>query len=737
MKRKKKNSSANRGKQARIELIGITPEDKQPEMAVYAVNRSFKPIEVSAVDSKGRFSLSQKALDKADLVVFGPKVKDLAGVKKDTLSIYRVSQFKQILTTKAIFEFPRVDWFKWFLTKYCVSGSVTHCRPWPWFITKLLQKADITLEKLITPVAAPLDPTKEKPVAAISDVIIDKPLKPFFPRRYWCNKVCDGLVEVYRRTCCCYPWIIYDPRLPELIEELERLIPKWPPIPGPDPPPIDELSFFKSGTLDERIINARRDLHAIRTLPPQELPAYINARPYLCCCWCCCCGSPTKVAQGFIRHDGQFHICWFDWPRLMLINCHDEYAFVVKQNFNGNTVTIYDGVAANQWFHYGDHADLVSYHPQAQSCRRNDFPGEDDGTAFALLQNIGSTDSYDLKTPDATGWDRVAAPAYNDGLAKPAPNPAAAEGKELDRNWGGTLNLYYFFSEPMRTIGARYYRISVVAADGNGNPTGPRTCLTAPSWKYFEAVGSQIYVKRTPLGPNSVGGQDNLYLIPYDYDRVWLSSQFHAFLDTTTFANGRFLLTLEIFNGAGKLIRPTGTPNPGGSEQANFTYRRWFQEIGPTAAVPFAGLTHMFWWDNRRAGAKIVGLRVGNEEHTEECQFLTASGESKLSADYRAYHPNPMFLLNHRLWWRRGLGGPTGNLTDPHPNPESVGIPPNPPHQSGTNTFAQMLADLTNPKCTFSLNLRSYVKTFNGNSTLHNLDALDQASFALEIPQPT
>ena len=79
------------------------------------------------------------------------------------------------------------------------------------------------------------------------------------------------------------------------------------------------------------------------------------------------------------------------------------------------------------------------------------------------------------------------------------------------------------------------------------------------------------------------------------------------------------------------------------------------------------------------------------------------------------------------------MGGPSGILTNPHPNQDNVGVPPALPHQSGNNSFATMLAGLGNPKCSFSVNLHTNVKTFNGSGTLNGLDDWDQAAFALEM----
>jgi hypothetical protein len=188
-----------------------------------------------------------------------------------------------------------------------------------------------------------------------------------------------------------------------------------------------------------------------------------------------------------------------------------------------------------------------------------------------------------------------------------------------------------------------------------------------------------------------------------------------------------------VFDGAGQKLRPAGTPGPGIDRP--FTNRRWAAPTGPLQTVPFASLTHMFWWDNRRAVGTIVDLRKNGVASTGECQFLVGRGSATFSAGYRAYHPHPMFILNHVLWWRRGLGGPSGTLID---SPANAGQPPAPvaatpttsPPASPAPTFANMLGP--HRKCSFALNLHVNVKTTNGSGLLEHLDATDQAAFALE-----
>jgi hypothetical protein len=113
----------------------------------------------------------------------------------------------------------------------------------------------------------------------------------------------------------------------------------------PPPPPGDPLEtpFFKGGALNELALNATQDLHALRAMPREQAAQYINSRAYLFHRLCSC-GTASKVASGTIQPDGGFNICWREPLHLLLPNCYEQYAYVVKQTIGGSTTTIYDGL---------------------------------------------------------------------------------------------------------------------------------------------------------------------------------------------------------------------------------------------------------------------------------------------------------------------------------------------------------------------------------------------------------
>ena len=737
----------------RVRLEGLSPGEERPDFAVTAVDRDMKPLYVAEVSAEGEFQLPAKALEAAHRIVVGPKIAEGTTIDPRTSLRYRPAQFQELLAAAGALDIASRYWKAWWGFVTCVTGSVRRCRPiWDWYVDNLRKFATLSNSSRLTTglvenssAAVRERPRRKASLNSIRDALRAVDVTRLRPLR--CQVVCNGTVEVYRRTCCCHrDWVIADPRLPKLLRELEGLVHRleaseihpWPPL--PDPPPdfslgeqATKLPFLKEGALDEKTLNARQDLATIRSLPAADAAAYIRARPYL---WWCSCGLARKVAQGRIQPDGTFSICWREFPRLQRVRCYDQYAYVVKQVINGVTVTIYNGVAANRWFDQTDDADLVSYNPFARVCRDNG--ARDD--AYVYLELIGDTEAWLLKTPDSTGWDRVAAPAFNDGLAFPSTNPAVTTAP-FDRNWGGVLKLYVKFSEGLRDVGAKYYRLSVTAADASGNPVGPRNYLgDGLSWE--KSVGAGVTVP-VSLGPVPVGAQNHLYLIPYDADADWDADQYHAYLNTNRIEwsdpNVRHLLTLEVFDDAGRRLRPNGTPatgQPGVEIEAPFTYRRQLQDEGPSTNVPFGALTNMFWWDNRPAVADIEFLVKNGLMFNAECQYLQGVADSTLSVGYRAYHQNPLFHDAHSIWWYRGSGSTAEHTDTLTQSSSNVGQPPALPGSSGSNTFAEMLRTNLEPsrlKCSFVVNLSVWVKTFDGEVTLGYLNAGDAWAFSVEI----
>ncbi|MBZ0293492.1 MAG: hypothetical protein K8L99_13070, partial [Anaerolineae bacterium] len=206
MSESRKSSSKN----PRLRLVDFKSDDERPAIRVYAVDRSFGVIDSALVGEDGAFNLASSAFEKAHQIVIGPDTQSLGEVDREHLLVYRPEQFRDSIADRVL-EIPSPIWQQWHFIIRCVTGTVRRCYPYPWYIRDLtvqantvnLPKQRITETRALTAKAAALD--------NISIV------KPIFPPYFNCKTICNGTVEVYRRVCCCEPWIVYDPRLSDLI----------------------------------------------------------------------------------------------------------------------------------------------------------------------------------------------------------------------------------------------------------------------------------------------------------------------------------------------------------------------------------------------------------------------------------------------------------------------------------------------------------------------------------------
>lgn len=708
-----------RPRSGRVVLHGLDPKAERVRLSVHALDDSGKVIVTVPVDDDGSFSVDERLLERATKFQVGP-----ADAKPDARRMFYTlpaSELKKTLLADAELAIAGKIWQGWLQVRRCVSGNVRRCFPFLNVIDDLLINTGLSV------------------LPNVRRLVGYRPLVRWPWHR--CSPICFGTIEVYRRICCCEPPLILDPPFDIPIEVVPDFPPPppgdpWGPIgprPGPDPAPFElQQLVLTGGAVDQRKLQLTRAKALLPKLSGELRRDFIIWHPFL---WCHC-GQPQRVAEGFVQDGGTFSICWREPLTILLPHCREEFSYVVKQPISGTLITIYDGVAANQWFGAADQPILTSYHYLAIGCRESQVPG--DG-AFVVLEDIGSTPSHRLATPVQTSFESVAAPAYNSGLLDPVVDPADGIGQLLNRNLGGNVALQYHFTEFMRYAGALYYRIQVAAASAAGNPVGPWISLASPTWSTW------LLNSATPgsisLGPHAVGGQSNLSKIPYDTgdpigpNEEWQDGQFHGVIPTTDFPTGRYLIMIEVFNAAGARLKPASAPGGEAGTVAAFTFRHW-NVPASTVAVPFAALTHMMWWDNRRAEAVIVDTRLNGSPSSEQCQFLEGGAGATVQIGYRAYHPQPgtpSFLHNHSLVITRGLNGPSWQVANP-PVAE-VGEPPAGPHTSVSKTLGDLLAGEPHghQKCAFAINLYGYVKTTNGAGTLTGLNWSVTSAFAAEI----
>ena len=704
-----------------IRFADAEPQHDVSTLAVFVVDASGKVLSTAPLDKEGRFKLSSDARGASKVVIAPAPAKgqepDLAkGVE------FHAADFAQRFAGGTELVVPRDRWSIIFPIRRCVTGSIRKC--WPILLDEIPNFAN-----------------------AATTIRLSPSIFPF------CSPVCNALVEVFRRVCCCEPWIYLDPRIDQLKIRLQEVInatpigPRPGPGPGPDPGPLTRLAQPISGIMPvtdvvptgvdaDLATNASADLLMLQKLNPSETFAYISERPYLTRFFCRC-GPPFEVAQDFVHPDGTFSVCWNDPIWLLLPGCHVEYAFKVSQLINGQTVVIYNGVAAGRWFTQSSGINLTTYDRRAITCHSDPGP-IDTGDAYVMLQDIGITGTYRLSTPNADGAFSVGTPAIHSGLFD-ADAVVDSPDTSKNRNLGGTLRLRIHFSNvvgaSMKALGATHYRVSVAAVDAVGDPTGDRRYYDDTlHWLYYQVDPSHhITVESDLLGPFTIGAgastRSNVYKIPYTDDRDWQDGQWHSFIITPEFADGRYLVTIEVFKNDGTRLRPTGAPalGDGAEAAAGFKFLQWKEYTGPTSTheVPFAALTNLLWWDNRPPYSELVSLS-GSGGSGADCQFLSGHGTDTLAIVFKAYHPNPLFIAGRSLVAYRGLHDTTGNaFTLP---PVNFAAP-----TADVTSSPKTLNDLLGPtmKCSFALVLATSAKTTDGIGAVWG-SAVANGAFALE-----
>lgn len=743
-----------------IRFVGLEPEQSPPRVAAYEVDPSGRPIRKLAISEGSSIELGD-ILQKVSHIALGPDSEDVADLPPDVLVRYRAASVAERWQKNGL-TLGRPLWERFRFHFTCVSGQAFKCRPWWWDLVALpifdaLPVARLSLTQSIRPEALEFRPN-------------------LFPWR--CLPLCDGVVEVYERECCCTTFHVPDllDRLRDILGYLPIPLPDPIPDPWPGPDPIGPFPYrtralkasakSRIAALDPTAIRLAAvpprklldDYEALRRLPNIALQReYIELRPHLHPLLCHC--TTRKVGETPLQPGGRFDFCFLDWPRLSHAGtrCHRVFAYKVKQFIGGSWVVVYDGLAAHDYFGADDEANLHTYDKRAIVCNEPDRPG--DGTAYAMLDVVGTTEHFNF--PDQTAESRLAPLDADDGTVVFQGIPGCP--------WASSLALHILVTPEMKqpAVGAKYYRLKVAAIDDSGQIVGtPEILDEKVTWerRIIGGTGPQIWepVVLGPLPAPAPGGESNLFTIPYWELGVneWRMgiAQAHQVWDTTGMKNdgtaispnGRYALILEVFDKDGKRIKPNGAPGAG--QARPFVFKRWKNAPNSAVNVIQPDLTHAFWVDNSPVVADIVDLRQGGSPNSDECQFMTGPAATTFSIGFRAYHVNGVdhagngdansFMQRYDISWQRGLNGSSGTLghapiyPDNHHDVAQTGSA----ESSGTLSFEQMLTGpdgmggtFVRPKCTFSVTLYVTAKHTNGSTRLVSYDRSETASFALEI----
>ena len=301
------------------------------------------------------------------------------------------------------------------------EGSL-QCRPWWWDLITVAQPIAATGAKASRSLALKIQLSSR--IALATDVSANI---RFFPWR--CVPLCDGIVEVYQRLCCCRRIIIDD-----LLDRIPRH-----PDPDPDPlaagsgpgslwPGTRPLEFrgpiLRQGDPTSLGCQGHGRRHrpgfrphrpasgtAVRSLsrfapllPRPEAERYVLDRPWLFPLLCTC--TTRKVLELTMPPIGEFDFCYRRY--LPPFPCYYSYAYRVRQFINGAWVSVTDGIAANAWFSDGEQGDVRVTHPKALPCGDPDAdPPPNDGTAFVMLEYVTGPDTHHHNFPGQTGVSQV------------------------------------------------------------------------------------------------------------------------------------------------------------------------------------------------------------------------------------------------------------------------------------------------------------------------------------------
>ncbi len=707
-----------------VRLNGFKEGETKPAIALYSVDGSGRAEKKLAYLDGWTLNIPPVATKETTVVALGPDVSNPRELPPELLTQYRGEQVAEAVRS-GVWQVPQGIWPGWQFFNVCVSGKAEKC-------------------SLILWKALRYGPRNFRP--------------PIVPR---CAPLCNGIVEVYERICCCRWWI--DPvDIDSLLDRLKYLVavnPPFPPVGPGDPwemaalddqvalmrataatpmgPVATALPMAPEAPFGAPQFDARAEILRIQSMPPEQAQEYVRRTDYLLP-YCCDC-SLRKIGEAVLNPDGTFSFCYYRPPIPLRIGfpCTFSYMYKVKQ-WDGNAwVYVYNGVALGQAFPANKSAMLETF--SGHAC--DPGPVVDKGP-YVMLENIGDTQSWHLVSQDQLGELQLGSVADNGGLVFP-PAPMGSDlGSMLNCPWGSTLPFRLRFHPDITgPVGAMYYRISVVPTNDGMNPSGPAVILKTPiAWSYFQLVAGVWTVLTDPLGPNTVGGQQGLYLIP-DSSKDWEWYQFHNYWDTTSAGNGRYFVVVEVFDAAGIRLKPAGAPGPG--KPANFTFLKW-EDATTLNDVTQADLVHLFWVDNLRTYAHIDDLRMDGVPNMAECQYLTGTCADTFSIGYRAFHatrnsgtPPETFMLDYEIWYTRGFGA----VPPPPPGPEwgdinaPVTLGGGLPATSIPRSFCDMLGIMAgqHKKCTFAVNIYVWAKHWNGGGRLSQYDSSDQASFSLEV----
>ena len=261
-------------------------------------------------------------VNKLATIALGPDVADPKTLDPKSLVTLRVSDYLHQWEKNPVLEIPAQWWRPWLGFRICLTGKVNKCFPLIFEKTPLLRSM------------------------ALGNV-------PYHLPWEICSPICNGVVEVWESTCCCFPFLLVD--VPPFIEKLKHFLAQNP-VMFPHPPRPGPITPAASRTLETSVDRAiaqgktdlrftpntqlHLDLQVLESSSPAEAVQHFQTHPSLWPIWCEC--SSTKLGETAHNPDGTFQFCYWQFLFPWLF-CWRSYFYKVKQFQNGSWVYIYDG----------------------------------------------------------------------------------------------------------------------------------------------------------------------------------------------------------------------------------------------------------------------------------------------------------------------------------------------------------------------------------------------------------
>jgi hypothetical protein len=328
------------------------------------------------------------------------------------------------------------------------------------------------------------------------------------------------------------------------------------------------------------------------------------------------------------------------------------------------------------------------------------------------------------------------------------------------RPCGGTLNFVVQFGSGLPANGMYYYRWSyrqLRNADLSNSPAIALMSLhkgqalhKAYTYEYFDALNHKHFGQNTfKLGPVSLNGQDDLYIIPPAFPAsnpvnapelspLWDQNTITASVDSTQFADGLYEFVLELFDVNGNKL--AAIPK-------HIFQVPHYTSFAPSIDAPDEyllvnganadGFTMSARVDNQRCEATIYKIKVnGSEVSSDCCGFVPYPPNANIEVAFRAYHPHNFatfsFVVkkgtcNDAL--QQGFTNASGMVIG---NADNYTRDSNSIYREGFSPAQLLGVCVAGGKAAFAEHVYVTALATNGYDRLSYLDASDLAAFALE-----